>query len=549
MVSLVFICKSFHRQNNRFLMFISSYHRTFQEYEPWKGQQAMIRRQAKPILERNRLHYFANEYKTTFDISYSSKLMKKYNLSTNIIHVNRCLAIQQPFNLRRLHQLYLNIARYEYVHYATVFNYDFLRVLFLCGEFNVNHFLYQFTMMNFDGSGETRFLLKQFEISLDLINQYPNNLSFELVYRLYPFRDYLPKFLSNLLDQCLDQCPLVLITDDQRPQYLMKCSVSTIIYSKISPFSLIIVTNDNKIYRFDNHFQSKVEQSDIVYKKKTKDEKLISAAYESKCLCCLTSNSQIVTNESTLRNNSCNRLISMIKKGIILIIESSNHVLQIWDCLANSLLSKYDFDDDIIEDCFWKKPMIKISLKLSQTIVYLLIDDNHQLKLIRTICQHRMNHQHRILLDLDAEFFYSFDRSTASLIVYDQTNSTEIYNDIDFISRPKSVFYLSNSNSIAWLTDTSLRICNPLYKQKIFQPFDLIISNDTIEYDIVHDNYSSVAFSCGLANLLACIVKSKGIVDIYEWFYDKKEQKHVSYLLCHVKLDIYIEYCIFEVGM
>ena len=517
----------------------------------------MVRRREKPLLEKIRLEYFANQYKTTFDMSYSTKLMKKYNLSTNIIDVNRCLAIQQPFenkqtkqyNLRRLHQLYLNIARYEYVHYATVFNYDFLRVLFLCGEFNVNHFLYQFTMMNYDGSGASRFLLKQFEISLDIINQYPNNLPFELVYRLYPFREYLSEVLLNLLEQCLRQCPLLLITDDQRPHYLMKCSISKIIYSKISSFSLIIVTDDNKIYRFYNYFRTRVEPSDIVYKKKTRDEKLISALYENQYLCCLTSNSQIITDKLTIQNNSCNQLISFIKKGILLIISSSNHVLQIWDCSTNSLLSEYDFGDDTIEDYFWKKTMIKVSLKLSQTIVYLSIDDNQQLKLVRTIHQHRMNYQHRILLDLYAEFFYSFDRSTASLIVYDETNPMEIYNDLDFISQPKSVFYLPISNSIAWLTETSLMIFNPLYKQKIFQPFNLLTSNDTIEYDIIHDNYSSVAFSGGLANLLTCIVKGKGIVDIYEWFYDKKQQKHVSYLLCHVKLDMYIEYCVFEAGM
>ncbi len=58
-------------------------------------------------------------------MSYSSKLKSKYNLTTDLIQVNRCLTIQQPFqnqltkqyNLRRIHQLYLNIARYEYVHF------------------------------------------------------------------------------------------------------------------------------------------------------------------------------------------------------------------------------------------------------------------------------------------------------------------------------------------------------------------------------------------------------------------------------------------------
>lgn len=115
---------------------------------------------------KTRLEYFAHKYKSTFDMNYSSKLIKKSNLSENIINVNRCLSVQQPFedqitkqnNLRRLHQLYLNIARYEYVHFSTLFNLDFLRVLLLCGKFNVTHLLHQFTMMNYNGSGASKCL-------------------------------------------------------------------------------------------------------------------------------------------------------------------------------------------------------------------------------------------------------------------------------------------------------------------------------------------------------------------------------------------------------
>jgi hypothetical protein len=469
----------------------------------------MAHRKEKPILEKIRLEYFANQSKTTFDMSYSPKLMKKYNLSTTIISVNRCLTVQKSFkennNLRRLHQLYLNIGRYEYVHYATLFNLDFLRILLLCGEYKLTDLLYQFTMMNYDGSGESRFLLKQFEISLDIINQYPNNLSFELVYRLFPFRQQLFQLLYNLLEQCFIECPLLLITDDTRQQYLKQCSVSNIIYSKISPFSLFIVTDDSQIYQFYNYFSTTVRQSEIVYKKKVRQEKLISALYENECLCCLTSNYEMIsiktsTNELTMQN-SCNHLITFIKKGIILIITSFNHVLQIWNCLENNLLSEYDFDDDIIEDYFIKKLVLKVILKLSQTIVYFSIDDNQQFKLIRTIHQYRNNYQHRILIDLYAEFFYSFESSITSLVIYNNTNSIEIYNDIDFISLPKSVYYLSNSNSIAWLTNTSVMVFNPLYEEKIFQPFYLTSSMDTIEYDAIQDNYSSIAFSGGLGNL------------------------------------------------
>ena len=74
-------------------------------------------------------------------------------------------------------------------------------------------------------------------------------------------------------------------------------------------------------------------------------------------------------------------MISFIKKGIILIISSAKHSLQIWDCFENKLISEYDFGDDVIEDYFIQKLVLKVTLKLSQTIVYFSIDDNQQLKL------------------------------------------------------------------------------------------------------------------------------------------------------------------------
>ncbi|CAF4036794.1 unnamed protein product [Adineta steineri] len=535
-----------------------SYHRAFQQHEPWKGEQGMKYRREKAILEKIRLEYFANQYKTTFDMSYSPKLMTKYKFSEPIIQVNRCLTQQQSledkskkqYNLRRFHQLYINIARYDYVHHVTLFNLDFLSVLLLCGEYKITDFLYEFTMMNYDGIGESKFLLKQFEISLNILNQYPNNLSFELVYRLFPFRNHLYELLYKLLEQCLIDCPLLLITDDERPQYLMKCSLSNIIYSKISPFSLFIITDDSKFYRLNNYYRTTVNQFDIIYRKKVRQEKLISGLHDNGYICCLTSNYEMISMNTSKKELTmqipCNHLTAFIKKEIILIISSSNHSLQIWNCAQNSLLSEYDFHNDIIEDYIFKKSILKVNLKLSQTICYFSIDDNCQIQLIRTIDKHMNNYQHRILLDIYVEFYYSLNSSKASLVIYDDNNPIEIYNDIDFLSLPKSVIYLSNSNSIAWVTDTSVMIFNPLYKEKIFQPFSLIPSADTIQYDLIHDNYSSVAFSGGLGNLLACIIKAKGIVDIYDWYYSKKEQKHVSHHLTHAQLDINIDYCVFD---
>ena len=104
--------------------------------------QLIIDNQEKVLMEKNRLAYFANQYKTTFDMSYSSKLASKYKLSSTTISVNRCLIEQKPlkqkkkthYNLRRLHQLCIDLNRYDFAHDSTIFNYDFLLVYFLCGR-------------------------------------------------------------------------------------------------------------------------------------------------------------------------------------------------------------------------------------------------------------------------------------------------------------------------------------------------------------------------------------------------------------------------------
>ncbi|CAF4702304.1 unnamed protein product, partial [Rotaria socialis] len=147
-----------------------------------------LEHQTKELLEKNRLFYFANQYKETFDMSYSPKLANKYRLSTMIISANRRLTEQKPFkqkktnqyNLRRLHQLYINLNRYDFVHEWTVFNYDFLSAFLLCGEYKMSNFLFEMSIGAHDPNGELRFLLKQFEASTETLDQHPHNLSFEL---------------------------------------------------------------------------------------------------------------------------------------------------------------------------------------------------------------------------------------------------------------------------------------------------------------------------------------------------------------------------------
>ncbi|CAF4727856.1 unnamed protein product, partial [Rotaria sp. Silwood2] len=226
------------------------YHRSFQYYQPMNVKQIIMDNKEKEVMEKIRLEYFSNQYKTTFDMSYSPKLVNKYKLSTMVISVNRCLTEQKPlkkkkinqYNLRRLHQLYININRYDFVHEWTVFNYDFLSAYLLCGEYKMSNLLYEFSIGAHDPNGELRFLLKQFETSSSILDQYPNNLSFELIYRLFPCLNQLPTLTYNLLEQCLIHCPLQLITNEQRQQCLTKVSISNIISLIIDSIYLFILT-------------------------------------------------------------------------------------------------------------------------------------------------------------------------------------------------------------------------------------------------------------------------------------------------------------------
>jgi hypothetical protein len=525
-------------------------------------KQLMIDNQEKLSLEKNRLAYFANQYPTTFDMSYSPKLTKKYNLLTTIVSVNRCLTEQQPlkhknknqYNLRRLHQLYINLNRYDFVHDSTIFNYTFLSAYLLCGEYKLSDLLYQFSIGAHDPNGELRFILKQFEASLAILNQYPDNFSFELIYRLFPFIDHLPGLTYNLLKQCLIHCPLQLITDEDRQQCLVKWPLSNIICLTIGLLRLFVLTKNDKLYIFSYDYYGLLRTGvfDIIYEKKGTKDKLVSFLCQYPYVCCLSSNSTMISmncqeNQITM-SISCSKLISFINDGIILLISSSNDSLELWDCSKNILLSKYDFTDDIIDDCSYKKLIIQVTLKQNQTISYFSIDENSQFKSIRILNEHMNNYKHHILLDNQSEFYYSFDRCQTSLIIYHENNSKEILNDIDFLSLPISVIYLSQSNSIAWLTSTSLMIFHPLYQENIFKPFCLVSSANPIDYDLVHDHCSAPEFE-HQSYFLACINKTKGIIDIYEWRYAKEEQKHLYRQLTHLQLDISIDQCVFTLRM
>ncbi|CAF2412412.1 unnamed protein product [Rotaria sp. Silwood2] len=515
----------------------------------------------KEVMEKIRLEYFSNQYKTTFDMSYSPKLVNKYKLSTMVISVNRCLTEQKPlkkkkinqYNLRRLHQLYININRYDFVHEWTVFNYDFLSAYLLCGEYKMSNLLYEFSIGAHDPNGELRFLLKQFETSSSILDQYPNNLSFELIYRLFPCLNQLPTLTYNLLEQCLIHCPLQLITNEQRQQCLTKFSISNIISLIIDSIYLFILTNNDKLYVFCHHYYGllMVNHFDILYKKTEVNEKLLSCLCKYPYVCCLSSNSSMIvmncqTNEMSMQI-SCKKLISFINAEIILIISSSNNSLELWDCSKNLFISKYHFHDDIIEECTFKNSIIKVTLKEKSMISYFILDKDFQFNSIRIFNENINNYNHHILLDGYSEFYYSFNCSDTSLIIYDKdnNNSKKIINNINFISVPISVIYLSQSNSIAWLTSKSLMIFHPLYKENIFKPFQILSSQNLIQYDLVHDHYSAVEFE-NQTNFLTCINKTKKIIDIYEWHYDKEQQNHIYRQLTHVQLDISIDQCVFR---
>jgi hypothetical protein len=501
----------------------------------------IIDNEEKLKLEKTRLEYFAGQYKTTFDMNYSTKLANKYKLTNMIIPVNRCLTKQKSKKIRRIHQLYINLNRYDFAHNWTIFNYEFLSTYLLCGEYKMSDLLYQFSIGAHDPNGELRFLLKQFESSLSILNQYSNNLSFELIYRLYPFRYHLPDLTYNLLEQCLNHCPLQLLTDTERLQCLAKYSLIKINELTIDSHRLFVLTDDEKLYVFYYNYYGilMTKTFEITYNKKQTNEKLVAFLCQYPYVCCLSTNSSmIVINypESQISMQiDCRKLISFINDEIILVISSENNSIELWDCSKNQLISRYDFPDQQIEDCVYQKSIIKVTFQQSSMISYLSIDKDFQMDSIRIINE---TIDHHILLNNHMEFYYSTNRSQTSLVIYDENNSKEV---IDFHSLPKSVTYLSQSNSIAWLTPTSLMLFHPLIKEKIFQPFSIISS---IDYDFVHDHFSSLEFR-DQTNFLACTNRVKQIIDIFEWRYDTQQGKHIHRLLTHLQLNSFIDRFVF----
>lgn len=523
-------------------------------------QQMRIDNEEKEVLEKYRLFYFADQYKTTFNMSYSPKLMNKYKLSTDIIPVNRCLTEQKPFkakkkrqyNLRRIHQLYTNLNRYDFVHEWTVFDYEFLLAYILCGEYKMSDLLYEFSIGAHDPNGELRLLLKQYEASSVILDKYPNNFPFELIYRLLPFVNELPSFAYNLLEQCLTHCPLYLITDEQRHPSLAKYSLLNIISMEIDSFRVYVLTGNEKLYIFSFNYYClmMIRNLEIKYKKTEPNEKLISLVCKYPYVCCLSSNSSMVLVNSDTKGvsvpTSCKKLVSFINNEVILIVSSSNDGLELWDCSKSICISKYKFNDNTIEDCIFNKSIIKVVLKENTIISYLKLDNDLQFNPIRSIYETINNHTHHLFIDNHSEFYYSYNKSVASLIIYDDENSNtkQIINNIDFNSPPTSVIHLPKSNSIAWLTSTSLMIFQPLHKKNYFQPFRITSLTNPTEYDLVHDHSSIPEFEDRSA-ILACLNKPKKIIDVYEWQYDDDKQQHVYRQFNHFQLDISIDQFVF----
>ena len=511
-------------------------------------RQLIIENAEKEQMEKIRLDYFANQYKPTFDMNYSSKLMKKYHLENVIIPVNRRLTPQKPLkskkkrnqiNLRRLHQLYLNINRYDFAHSSTMFNYDFLINYLSCGEYQMSDLLYQFSIGAHDPNGELRYLLKEFERSLSIVNEYSMNFSFELIYRLLPCEEQLPDRIVELLEQCLDHCPLKLITDQERIQSLAKYSLSNILDFTLDSHRLFLLTDDEKLYIFYYSYYGMllVNPWKIKYKKNDPQEQLISFQCQHPYICCVSSkNTVVIVNQEEKRvlmeMVSC-QLIAFVNRDHVLIRSLEKNALELWDCTGNQLKCQHYFPENQIERCTFSKSIIAVDFQQSNLISYFSIDQDFQF--IRSINE---NSDHHILLDLSLSFHYSNDHSQALLIFHDENPSKEI---LEFHSPPKSVIFLPQSRSIVWLTSTSLMLFHPRMKEKIFQPFSIPLS---MEYDLVHDHYSSLEFE-NQTNFLACVNRHERIIDVFEWKYDQEEEKHFYRQLTRVQLDVFIDRFVF----
>lgn len=506
----------------------------------------IVENEEKVKMEEIRLNYFSNRYKETFDMSYSPKLMKKYHLDKEIISVNRCLTPQKSWktkknnsiNLRRLHQLCININRYDFAHSSTIFNYEFLMTYLTCGEYRLSDLLYQFSIGAHDPNGELRYLLKEFERSAEIIDEYPRNFPFEIIYRLLPFEDQLPNRLGQLLDECLKHCPLQLKTNNERMQSLAKYSLSNILDFTLDSHRLFLLTDDENIHVFYYHYYR------ILYTKpleiKSKNERFVSFQCRYPYICCLSSNKTMRLINWDKREISmdipCKQLIGFVNDHLVLIRSLQKNQLEIWDCADKQLKSQYHSPDQpLIDRCSLHRSIITVHFQESNNISLLSINQHFQIEPIRIITKDIDQYPHCILLDTSMEFHYSNEHSQALFI---EDHSKHI---LEFSSPPKSVIFLRQSSSIVWFTSTSLMLFHPVIKEKFFQPFSI---QSSVDYDLIHDHYSSLEFE-NQTNFLACSNRLKQIIDIYEWKYESEQHRHIHRQLTHIQFDIPIDRFVF----
>ena len=536
----------------------SSYHRSFQYYQPMDVKQLIVDSEEKAVLEKTRLAYFANQQRRTFDMNYSPKLAKKYHVTSMIVPVDRVVAKHKPlvqkkgkgYNLRCLHQLYLNINRYDFAHEWTLFNYDFLLAYLLCGEYNLSDLLYQLAIGAHDPNGELRFLLKQLERSMPVLNAYPGNLSFELIYRLSSSAHALPPSTLHLLEQCRLHCPLQLFTDEDRPQCLARCVLPTIVSLGIDLSRVFVLDGNQQVHSFSHHYYGLFETGLLAVPREegSPEERFVSFLCSYPYAACLSAGGLIVVlnlddKQRTMRMPG-SQIIAFINGDVLLISGSTKTALELWQCSTNKLLSKHDFVDDTIHSCTYQKPLIQVQLKRSRILHHVEIESDIRFNLVRTIHEHVDNEQQHVLLDTRHSFSYSLHRSQASLTVYNDNTGKGIAHNIDFPSIPIAVVHLTKSHAIAWLTSTSLSIFHPLHDEKRVH---LLVSQTPIGYDVIHDRHSSPEFE-DQSNFLACINQAEGRIDIHEWRYEQEHGKFSHRLLTRVQLDLFIDQCVFTLG-
>lgn len=496
----------------------------------------------KLILEKIRLEYFCGERKSTFDVSFSPKLMKKYDLKEKIVGVDRRLSEEKSsrrLNVRRLRQMSLNLNRFEFSHRWTMFSCRFLLSFLGLEERKLSKILFEFSLGALDPRGELRFLLKILEKSSPILNEFPMNLPFELNFHYGKIRSKLDETTKTLLNECREMFPLEFSSFDRRSKVLTKKILFEIRFLSIDIHRIFVLDEKNRLKIYSHWFFELPQVSEIEF---SPDEQFSSFAVFYPIFCFLSPEKNLTISSLDEKRNfrvpvRVDRVLSLFETNKIAFLTENRRRIEIFDFATKNFLSFFEFRAEI-QKISLRGKIFQLEFSSRDEVQFLSIDENFRFENFSTKKLEKFSA--RKIFQNRNEFFFDEFSDVAALRL-DQGKTVV---DVKFLSGAKFVFFSDKFSFFVWKKGKILQIFQPIFEQNFFEPF--FIETRT-NFDIFNDEHSSPDFD-RQSFFLAAINRTERMIDVLQWTFETENRRFTHRILLSFRPEFNVERFVFTVG-